>query len=84
MTIDTNGDLIKAIPGSPIPAFVVTNKNLEKLIYVKDNKVHIRTLTIRTSPFIYSYMADRHILLQISSPAQVRNVQFMYFYINTK
>ncbi|VVC41234.1 Hypothetical protein CINCED_3A015652 [Cinara cedri] len=70
LKVDTNGDQIKAIPGSPIPAFIVTNKNVEKLVYTKENKVHIRSLKSRASLFIYTYMADRHILLQISSPTQ--------------
>lgn len=71
LSIDINGDRIKAVPGSPIPAFVITNKNLEKIVYIKDNTVYTRSLTTRALPFIYTYMADRHILLQVSSPAQV-------------
>lgn len=55
---------------------MVTNKNVEKLVYVKDGKIDVRTLTTRASPFIYTYMADRHILLQVSSPAQVCNLTF--------
>ncbi|XP_025197839.1 ER membrane protein complex subunit 1 isoform X2 [Melanaphis sacchari] len=70
LSLDIIGDNIEAIPGSPIPAFIITNKNVEKLIYVKDNTIHTRSLTKRSSPFIYTYMADRHILLQISSPVQ--------------
>lgn len=76
LNVDTNGSQIKSIPGSPIPAFIVTNKNIEKLIYIKENKVYTRNLTIKASLFIYTYMADRHILLQISSPAQVCKIQF--------
>lgn len=53
---------------------MVTNKNVDKLIYVKDSKIYVRTLATRTSPFIYTYMADRHILLQVSSPSQVCNL----------
>lgn len=71
LSVDINGDQIKAIPGSPIPAFIIINKNVEKLVYTKENKIHIRSLKTRTSLFIYTYMADRHILLQISSPTQV-------------
>ncbi|KAL4149129.1 hypothetical protein QTP88_003140 [Uroleucon formosanum] len=70
LSLDMIGDKIKAIPGSPIPAFIVTIKNVEKLIYVKENKILVRSLTTRSSSFIYTYMADRHILLQISSPMQ--------------
>jgi len=75
------GDKIEAIPGSPIPAFIVTNKNVEKLVYVKENKILVRSSTSRSSSFIYTYMADRHILLQISSPMQVCITQFIQFVI---
>lgn len=78
LSTDIIGEQIEAIPGSPIPAFIVTNKNVEKLVYVKDNKILVRSLTTRASSFIYTYMADRHILLQISSPIQVC---IIYFYI---
>lgn len=71
LSLDIIGDKIEAIPGSPIPAFIITNKNVEKLVYVKENTIHVRSLTKRSSSFIYTYMADRHILLQISSPMQV-------------
>lgn len=87
LNVETNGDQIKSIPGSPIPAFIVTNKNVEKLIYIKDNKVYTRVLILRASLYIYTYMADRHILLQISSPAQVCNIQFYnssFFFIKIK
>lgn len=76
LSVDIKGDEINAIVGSPIPAFVITNKNVDKLVYIKDNKVHIRSLTTRASSFIYTYMADRHILLQVSSPSQVCNIKF--------
>lgn len=71
LSVDINGDQIKAIPGSPIPAFSILNKNVEKLLYIKDNTVHIRSLTTKGSSFIYTYMADRHILLRVFSTAQV-------------
>lgn len=71
MSLDIIGDKIEAIPASPIPAFIVTKSNVEKLVYVKEDKIHLRSLTTRSSSFIYPYMADRHILLQISSPMQV-------------
>lgn len=71
LSVDVTGDQVKPVPGSPIPAFVIKNKNIEKLIYVKDNKANIRSLTTRSSSYIYTYMADRHILLQVSSPTQV-------------
>jgi len=71
LSLDIIGDKIEAIPGSPIPAFIIINKNVEKLIYIKENTIQIRSLTKRSSSFIYTYMADRHILLQISSPMQV-------------
>jgi len=75
------GDTIEAVPGSPLPAFIVTYKNIEKLVYVKDNKILIQSLTTRASAFIYTYMADRHILLQISSPMQVCITQLIQFSI---
>lgn len=71
LSVDVNGNQIKAIPGSPIPAFSILNKNVEKLLYIKDNTVHIRSLTAKGSSFIYTYMADRHILLQVFSTTQV-------------
>lgn len=71
LSIEISGDQIKAIPGSPIPAFIVTNKNVDKLIYIKENKVYTRSLTTKASSFIYTYMADRYILLQVFSPSQV-------------
>lgn len=71
LSVDADGDQIKAIPGSPIPAFIIINKNVEKLIYIKDNQAYTRFLTTKSSSFIYTYMADRHILLQVFSPAQV-------------
>lgn len=76
LSVDIDGDEINAIFGSPIPAFVITNKNVDKLVYIKDNKIHTRSLTTRASSFIYTYMADRHILLQVSSPSQVSYIKF--------
>ncbi|XP_050436738.1 ER membrane protein complex subunit 1 isoform X2 [Adelges cooleyi] len=70
INVDIQGNQIKAVPGSPIPAFIVKDKNIKKLVYVKNNSAHIKTLSKTASPFIYTYMADRHILLQVSSPAQ--------------
>lgn len=82
LSVDINGNQIKAVPESPIPAFIITNNNVEKLVYIKENKVHIRSLNSRASLFIYTYMADRHILLQISSPAQVCNSHLVIFYFS--
>lgn len=85
LTVDLNGDQIRAIPGSPIPAFIVTNKNVQQLIYIKESQVQIKTLKTRASLFLYPYMADRHILLEISSPSQVCNnliVKFFLIFLN--
>lgn len=79
LSVDINGGQIKAILGSPIPAFTITNSNVEKLVYVKDNTVHIRSLTTKASSFIYTYMADRHILLQVFSPTQVCSIKYIQF-----
>lgn len=80
LTVDMNGGQVKAIAGSPIPAFIVTNKNVQQLIYIKESKVQIRSLKTRASLFLYPYMDDRHILLQISSPTQVRNSLIVKFF----
>lgn len=79
LSVNLNGGQIKAIQGSPIAAFTVTNNNVEKLVYIKDNTVHIRSLTTKGSSFIYTYMADRHILLQVFSPTQVCNIKYILF-----
>lgn len=71
ITVNEQSESIEAIPNSPIPAFIIKNKNVEKIVYIKDNKAYTQTLSKGASPFIYTYMADRHILLQVSSPAQV-------------
>jgi len=84
LSVDINGDQIKTVPGSPIPAFIITKNNLEKLVYIKDNQSYTRSLTRRASLFIYTYMADRHILLQVTSPTQVCyytvNNSFIYLF----
>lgn len=79
LSVNTNEGQIKAIQGSPIPAFTITNNNIENLVYIKDNAVHIRSLTTKASSFIYTYMADRHILLQVFSPTQVCNIKYILF-----
>lgn len=71
LSVDINENQIKAVPGSPIPAFIITKNNVEKLVYIKDNQSYSRSLTTRASLFIYTYIADRHILLQVTSPTQV-------------
>lgn len=80
LSVNIYGDKIKAVPGSPIPAFIITNNNVEKLVYIKNNKSYTRSLTTKTSLFIYTYMADRHILLQVSSPTQVCIIKLTILY----
>ncbi|XP_050532938.1 ER membrane protein complex subunit 1 isoform X2 [Daktulosphaira vitifoliae] len=70
LIVNEHSENIKAIPGSPIPAFIIKNNNIKKIVFIKDNKAYTQTLSRGASPFIYTYMADRHILLQVSSPAQ--------------